>query len=204
MVGAQERRNLRRVKLQTPTLIDGVLCDATGRSSAAFYESGRLESCPLYQADTLVGHQLKAGTWVYFDANGRLSRAWLSSDTELQGQICRGTGQGGWSVDFYPSGKLELCYLAHPAVIDGVPCRKASFWGEITGGVQVTFYESGRLRSCRAARDFTLQGRKYSRGERVELTPDGQPHRLPRATAGGDAPVVQNRIVVLERSRSEG
>ena len=176
--GAQSRDSLRRVPLNAATTIDGVLC-AAGKNTTILYRSGRLESCPLAADADFFGHALPAGTFVTLTEAGQPRHAWLSRDTRLQGHLCKGTGRGGWSVAFYPSGRLSLCFLALEETIDGVPCRKGSFLGEISGGVSVEFYESGRLRACGAARDVTLGDRTYRPRQRVLLDPDGKPQAPP-------------------------
>lgn len=176
--GAQAGDSLRRVPLTAATNIDGVLC-AAGKNTTILYRSGRLESCPLANDADFYGHTLPAGSFVTLTEAGQPRHVWLSRDARIQGHLCKGTGRGGWSVALYPSGRLSLCFLALEETIDGVPCRKGSFWGEIRGGVSVEFYESGKLRACGAARDFTLGNRTYRSRQRVLLDPDGKPQPLP-------------------------
>ncbi|MEX2282266.1 MAG: hypothetical protein WEE89_07265 [Gemmatimonadota bacterium] len=178
---AQDSGTLRRIQLEVPTTIDGILCAPTKKPTTFLYASGGLESCALASDADFFGHNLPAGSWVTLTELGRPRHVWLSRDTWLQGHRCKGTGRGGWSTAFYPSGRLELCFLATEEVIAGVPCRKGNFWGEITGGVSVIFYESGQLRECGAARGFTLTGRRYRSHERVMLDVDGKPRMEPVA-----------------------
>jgi hypothetical protein len=174
---AQEAAPLRWLKLERDTIVDGIRCGPTGRAKATFFPSGKLQACPLASDTVLFDYEFSAGTWIYLTEAGVLSRAWLSRDTALQGHACRGTGYKGWSVEFYPSGGLKLCYLADQEVIQSVPCRRASFWGEISGGVQVSFHENGQLESCGAARDFTLDSITFRKHQRVWLDLDGHPVR---------------------------
>jgi hypothetical protein len=74
---------------------------------------------------------------------------------------------------FHPNGHLKYCFLVTDETIDGVPCRRGSFWGEVTGGVIVRFHDNGRLATCRLDADFTLAGRTFDRGKRIHLKPDG-------------------------------
>jgi hypothetical protein len=174
MAWAQQPSEVRRVVLPRDTVVGGTHCQATKRP-AGFYASGTLETCALAEETELFDHRFMPGTWLRFTAAGELRSAWLIRDTELQGYACKGTGFGGWAVDFYPSGRLRLCYLAHEQVIQNVPCRKGSLWGEITGGVQVTFHETGALESCSAARRFSLDGVTFEVRQRVRLDPSGRP-----------------------------
>jgi hypothetical protein len=139
-------------RLEAAATFDGVSCAPTGRASAGFFANGRLHGCPIAADTTIEGHRLAAGTWIYFTDDGALWRAWLVRNTELGGVLCKGTGYKGWSVEFHATGKLAMCYLAREQVIDGVTCRKGSFWGEVTGGVKTYFEANGRLRSCARAR----------------------------------------------------
>jgi hypothetical protein len=170
----QQPEEVRRIALERDTVVRGIHCQATKRS-AGFYTSGSLETCALAAETELFGHRFTPGTWLRFTVAGELKSAWLVRDTELQGYVCRGTGFGGWSVDFHRSGQLRLCYLAHERVIQGVPCRRGSLWGEMSGGVHVTFHESGALESCSAARHFTLDGMTARARQRVRLDPSGRP-----------------------------
>jgi hypothetical protein len=170
---AQQPGEISRVELDRDTLVSGVSCQATKRS-AGFHASGALESCALASDTELFGHRFLAGTWVYFTEMGELTSAWLIRDTKLQGHLCKGNGYGGWSVTFHRSGALRICYLAQPQVIQGVPCRKGSFWGEIRGGVHISFHDTGALESCSAARQLTLDGVTFKNRQRVRLNPSGR------------------------------
>jgi hypothetical protein len=177
---AQEPLATVRVRLSADTLVDGIRCAHTGRAYAEFFvASGRLAECPLAHDDDVGGHSLPAGTWVILDAEGRLSRAWLSRDTRIGSMLCKGTGYKDWITEFHPDGALRMCFLAEPETIQGIPCRKGTFWGEVTGGVGVYFHEDGRLRSCGLARSVTIEGVRYRRWERIWLDPEGRPTTRP-------------------------
>jgi hypothetical protein len=163
-----------REQLERDTIVSGIHCQGTKRS-AGFHPSGALESCALASDTEFFGHRFMAGTWVYLTELGELTSAWLIRDTELQGHICKGSGYGGWSVAFHRSGPLRICYLAQQQVIQGVPCRRGSLWGEIRGGVSVHFHETGALESCSAARRFTLDGVTFKNRQRVRLDRSGRP-----------------------------
>jgi hypothetical protein len=165
------------VRLSAPTLLNGVLCGKTGgfldRRPATLYGSGRLRSCALDRTTELHGHTFPAGSWIVLQASGILDHVWLSGNTRLQGHQCRGSGFGGWQTTFHANGSLRTCWLAEPEVIAGVPCRHASFWGELRGSTSTEFHDDGALRSCLAARPFVRDGRSFQRGERVLVDPDG-------------------------------
>jgi hypothetical protein len=170
---AQQPGEISRVRLDRDTPFSDISCQATKRP-AGFYPSGALESCALASDTEVSGHRLFAGTWVYFTETAELKSAWLIRDTELQGHLCKGLGYGGWSVTFHRSGALRVCYLARPQVIQGVPCRKGSLWGEIRGGVEVSFHETGALESCSTAHQVTLDGVTFKNRQRVRLDPSGR------------------------------
>lgn len=166
-------------RLEQSITVSGVDCAATGKAHAGFFADGRLESCPIARDTTIGGHTLPTGTWIYLTQTGVLRRAWLRRDTLLQGHRCKGTGYKGWSVEFHPSARLSMCYLASEQLVDGVPCRAGSFWGEVTGGVKTWFHENGKLRSCSLASAHTHTGARYEARTRIELDPSGV--LIPRA-----------------------
>jgi hypothetical protein len=173
--GAQDTTHVVRRRIPAPEVIGGLTCDAT--PNAWYYESGRLQSCPLSQDTTIATHRFPRGTWVQLNPEGRLASVWLPRDWAVQGHTCRGTGNRGWSVTFHPNGALAFCYLGAVEEIDGVPCERGTFWGEmrraISGGSQlgVRFRPDGSLESCQAARDFQIDGRAYKKGDRVSREP---------------------------------
>jgi hypothetical protein len=168
---AQDSARATRQRLSEPQVISGVPCDAT--PYAKIYPSGALESCPLVRDTTIGSHALPKGTWVHLTPEGRLKRVWLPGDWTLQNHRCRGAGNEQWSVLFHESGGLSLCYLADVEVIDGAPCQRGTFWGEVVRTVRksaplaTTFYPDGSLESCQAATDVVLDGVAYKKGERI-------------------------------------
>jgi hypothetical protein len=175
-VGAapQNTAGVTYVKLTHDTIVDGIRCGPSGRWKSGFFPSGRLESCALAEDDAVQGHAFPAQTWVHLRESGELDSVWLPRDAAVQGHLCRGTGNRGWSVSFYPEGGLRTCYLATEAVVQSVPCRKGSFWGEIRGGVYTRFHRNGNLETCSAARPFALDGTSYRKRERVWLDTEGR------------------------------
>ena len=176
---AQDSTGLMRQRLSEAQVISGVPCDAT--PYAKIHPSGALESCPLARDTTIGSHALPKGTWVHLTPEGRLVRVWLPRDWTLQGEKCRGAGNEQWSVLFHESGGLALCYLADVEVIEGVPCQRGTFWGEVVRTIRkraplaTTFYPDGSLESCQAANDFVLDGVAYRKGERFRRTNTEKP-----------------------------
>jgi hypothetical protein len=175
---SQGRTALLRIKIEKDTTIGGVRCAPTGRARASVFSSGQLESCPLASDTIISDHRFEAGTWIHLTEDGTLRAVWLNHDTDLQGHRCKGTGYKGWSTEFHPSGTLRLCYPAREAIIDGIPCRGASFWAELVGITQVVFHESGQLRSCSVARDIERDGIRFGKRDRIELDVRGRATRI--------------------------
>jgi hypothetical protein len=173
----QNAHDITYVKLTRDTVVDGIRCGPSGRWKAGFFPSGRLESCALAADAVVRRHALPAQTWIHLREDGELDSVWLPRDAVVQGHLCRGTGNRGWSVSFHPGGGLRSCYLARETVVQGVPCRKGSLWGEIRGGVYIGFHRNGSLATCSAARSFVLNATNFRQRERVWLDADG----LPRA-----------------------
>ena len=155
------------VRLSRDTTIDGFPCAPTGRSRAEVHGNGRLSECPVARDTVLAGHAIPRGSWPRFNDGGVLMAAWLSRDVRLQDIPCKGTGYKAWAVGFHPNGRLAMCYLSAAADIEGVPCQGAWFWRELTGTTQLQLYSDGRLRSCRLARAVTLDGVRYTKGQRI-------------------------------------
>jgi hypothetical protein len=174
----QERTPLLRIQIEKDTTIGGVRCAPTGRARAAIFSSGQLASCPLASDTVISHHRLAARTWVSLTEEGALRAVWLNQDAELQGHLCKGTGYQGWSTEFYHAGTLRLCYLANETIIDGVPCRGASFWAEVFGSTQVVFHENGRLQSCSVALDIDRDGIRFRKRDRIELDASGRVARI--------------------------
>jgi len=99
----------------------------------------------------------------------------LPANTEIQGLLLRGDAHRGWMTTFYPDGQLAEGWLAQPTDVQSVPCMAASFWTEVRGdGAVIQFHPNGRLARCKAAQDFTLQGRRFKRGDIVRLDSSGK------------------------------
>jgi hypothetical protein len=183
---AAQRASSGQLILAEPTLVDGVLCV----ERAVLHASGLLHECRLAPGAEFLGHRFPSNSWVGYTLSAR-PHVWLGRDTELQGLVCRGSGWRGWSTSLHHDGALRGCFLAAEAVVDEVPCRKASFVTEVLRGSSfLALHENGRLAECVAARTFTLGGREYRRGERIRLDAEGAPlqraGRQAAATGGAD------------------
>ncbi|BBB32008.1 hypothetical protein TTHT_0405 [Thermotomaculum hydrothermale] len=99
----------------------------------------------------------------------------LPHNTKIQGLLCRGDKHQGWETVFYTNGKLALAWLAKPAVIQGIPCAAASFWTELFGGTAaVTFHPDGKLAGCKLAKDVTIDGHTFKKGDYVRFDSKGK------------------------------
>ena len=158
-------------RLDAPQDIQGVPC--TGYAS--FTPDGRLSGCILAREHSFGRVALPANTQVRrFHENLVPKDVHLGSDGVLDGHACLGRGPGEWMTGFHPDGRLAYCFLVADATIDGVPCRRGTFWGEVTGGVIVSLHDNGRLAACRLAADVTIAGQRYTKGARIGLDPEGK------------------------------
>lgn len=123
---------------------------------------------------TFAGATIPARTTVFYAADGKIEKMFLSRDTVIQGHLCRG-GADAWETAFYPSGHLRLCWLAKDETIDRIPCRRATFWADVTGSrVGVWLHEDGHLARCEAARAFTLGTCRGRKGAGVVVDGEGK------------------------------
>lgn len=165
-----------RSKPAQPVEIDGVPCAA----GYVFREegSGRLHQCRL-DRDAVVRHaDLKKGTTVALNHDGSIRYVFLPGTTMVGEHSCRGGGHD-WMTHFHPNGELRLCWLSRDEVVQGVPCARATFWGEFFGRKYATteFHDNGALSSCVASAAADIEGRHYAAGDRVTLDVDGKPAR---------------------------
>jgi len=127
----------------------------------------------LESSETIQGHILPAGTRVSLDNVGNLGICFLGRDTELEGHLCRGAGHN-YMTGFHSNGRLRLCWLKEPETIQGVPCRRATFFNDAFGPtVGVMFHADGSLAGCKLDRDFTVDRREFRSGERIEFSRNG-------------------------------
>ena len=123
----------------------------------------------LENSETIQGHALPAGTRIKLDRDGNLDICFLGRDTKLEGHICRGADHN-YMTGFHPNGRLRLCWLKEAEMIQGVPCRWATFSKNVfdpTVGVYV--HPDGSLAGCKLDRDFTMEGRMFKSGQTIEL-----------------------------------
>jgi hypothetical protein len=152
-----------------PTDVQGVSC-----SYVVNFDDGKMKSCVLAREDTLSGQPLPEGTIVFFSHDGVMESCFLQQDTEIQGHLCKGHADN-WQTAFYPSGKLKLAWLAKDETIQGIPCASAKIWRAFFGGGAGTyFYENGNLAGCKVARDTTIGGQSFERGDRISFDQSGQ------------------------------
>jgi hypothetical protein len=174
--GSQDTKpRIVRSSTSAPVEIDGVPCAAGDVFRAE--ATGRLHQCRLDHDAIVRNAFLKAGTTVALNPDGAIRYVFLPSPTLVGKHSCRGGRGHGWMTHFHPNGELRLCWLSHDEVIQGVPCSRATFWGEFLGGKYATteFHDNGMLASCVASAAADLGGRHYEAGERVKLDRDGRP-----------------------------
>jgi len=163
-----------RSKPASPVAIDGVPCAA----GYVFREeaTGRLHQCTLDRDSVVHGAELKKGTTVALSSDGTIRYVFLPGTTMVGEHSCRGQGHG-WMTHFHPNGELKLCWLSRDEVIQGVPCARATFWGEFFGRKYATteFHENGALAGCVTSTAADVAGRHYNAGARVKLDQDGKP-----------------------------
>ena len=165
-----------RSKPAQPVEIDGVPCAA----GYVFREesSGRLHQCRLDRDAVVRNADLKKGTTVALNPDGTIRYVFLPGTTMVGEHSCRGGGHD-WMTHFHPTGELRLCWLSRDEVVEGVPCSRATFFGEFFGRKHATteFHDNGTLSSCVASAAADIEGRHYAAGDRVKLDPDGKPAR---------------------------
>jgi hypothetical protein len=167
-------------RLREPRVIQGVPCAGYARFDA----DQRLTSCTLSEEHAFGSLVLPANTQIRrFHPDGSPKDVHLGREARFDGHLLRGEGPGGWMAGFTPEGRLEYGFLVERETIDGVPCERGTFWGEITGGVIVRFHPDGRLKTCRLSADTLVGGRTCRKGERIWLDPQGAPEAGPGAGA---------------------
>jgi len=149
-----------RTKLQQDTEMQGYPC---AKGYVWFYADGKLESCAVSREFVFGEAKVPVGSIVSLLQDGRPRYAMMARDSEVAGVKCSGGNRllgpsEGAMTAFYPSGKLEQCWLAGDQVVQGIPCMRGGFLGLFGDGARrdggVKFYESGKLESCTLARDF--------------------------------------------------
>ncbi|MCU0251556.1 MAG: hypothetical protein MUE61_15215 [Vicinamibacterales bacterium] len=173
--GAQESApKIVRSKPSQPVEIDGVPCAA---GYVFRFEATRtLSQCTLARDASVHNADLRKGSTVALNPDGTIHHVFLPGTTMVGEHSCRGGGHD-WMTHFHPNGELRLCWLSRDEVIQGVPCSRATFPGEVFGRKYATteFHENGALSSCVASAATDVGGRHYDAGARVTLDPDGKP-----------------------------
>jgi hypothetical protein len=162
---AQSRPVTHRTRLQQDTEIQGYPC---AKGYAWLYADGKLESCAVSKEFVFGEAKVPVGSILALERTGAPKYAMMQRDSVVAGVKCSG---GNWLLGpsegamtgFYPSGKLQACYLVGDQVVQGVPCRH----GESILGVAyslfvkhqnidfgIEFYQSGKLKSCMLSEDF--------------------------------------------------
>lgn len=169
--GKEEPGGDARVLTQGETKeIQGIICEGM----VTYYKDGKLETCILARDDTLSGNLIPAGSGIALDRNGIISRCSLPRDTYIQGHFCKGEGPTSWHTCFYPDGKLSLIWLAKDEVIQGIPCKEASFMSDVFGGgAGVSFHQNGKLKRCKLSGGVTIGGKSYEKGEHLNFDSTG-------------------------------
>ncbi len=170
---AQSRTATHRTKLKQDTEIQGYPC---AKGYAWFYTDGKLESCAVSKEFAFGEAKLPVGSILALEWTGAPKYAMMQHDAEVAGVKCSGgnrllgPSEGAVTV-FYPSGKLEQCWLAGDQVVQRVPCMTAGFIGLFGDGARrdggAKFYESGKLESCTLGKDFggKRRGEHFQQGQ---------------------------------------
>jgi len=163
----------RRTKLAESREIEGYPC---ARGYAWFYSDGKLQRCTVSQETQFGEARISAGSIIDLEPAGKPEGRLITQMTHatvIAGVKCSGGNRllgpsEGAMTAFYPSGKLEQCWLAGDQSVQGVPCMRGGFMGFFGDGSKrgggANFYEGGKLKSCTLAKDF---GGKR-RGDRFE------------------------------------
>lgn len=142
-----------------------------------FTDDGRVRECLLGRQATLYGQLWPAHSRLWpVDRLGRI-RFWPGQDMLIHGYVCKAVDDGVGHY-LYAGGKLCAIWLKETAVIDGVPCTsstsgmplRVSFFGIDR---MAWFHENGHLRQGLLARDCTLQGHAFKKGDVICLNPEG-------------------------------
>jgi hypothetical protein len=171
LLAASGRVHETRHDLKTPQEIQGYPCAA---GYAWFFDDGTLSSCFVSRQTSFGELTIPPKAWIQLTAEGRPWYVFLGQNVTIKGYPARGQGHD-FSTALYPSGKLKTLWLAADTVIDGVPCMEAGFFADVFGGgVETDFHENGKLERCKLARDITIQGRAFHRGDHIRLDNNGK------------------------------
>ena len=140
-------------KLGETRVIQSVPCAGYARFDA----EGRLLSCILSEEHAFGRVVLPANTQIRrFHPDGSPKDVHLGREASSR----RPPSAARVPADGWPGSRPrtpEYGFLVERETIDGVPCERGTFWGEITGGVIVRFHPDGRLKT-------PPRGRREDRG----------------------------------------
>ena len=152
-------------------------------SQVTFARNGVMSDAFLGGQVVVHGQPLPPKATLYFDSAGQVRHFWLREEMSMQGHRLRAMGKGytGYLGHMlHANGKLRAAWLAKPEMIDGIPCASKlplfrGGWHAIGLGAQAMawFYDDGRLQQAMLARDATIQGRAFTKGEVISLRHDG-------------------------------
>lgn len=152
------------------TTLNGLQC----QGKVSYHNNGKVEVCSLAKAQVVSNLELPGQTVVCFNEDETVRFFFLHEPALLNGHLCKGKGHE-WMQTIYPNGKPKLLWLEKDETIQGIPCKAASFTGDVFGGsAGVHFYEDGKLAQCKLSTDFTYQGKKFRRGKKLRLDMQGK------------------------------
>ncbi len=133
-----------------------------------FYDDGLLAFCRLSRDIELVSARVPVESGIHFDTSGHVDWIMLHRDTDFDGIVARGDGQG-FMTEFHRNGRLKRAYLARNTVIDGITCRRFAFWRAVFGAIHgksggTDFHDDGTLALCELAETLDVEGKTYLRG----------------------------------------
>jgi hypothetical protein len=160
------------LQLESPRLIQGVLC----KDFAGLYPNGSLRYCRLAEAQPVAGITLPANTTVYFHPDSTIKHFFLDGPALVNGYLLKGSGNN-WMHTVHTNGSLKLIWLEKDEVINGIPCRAATFWRDVFGGAGTHLHSDGKVARCRLAGDLSIDGKNFKKGEELKIAADKVPVR---------------------------
>ncbi len=166
---AQQKTN--KPEKPNPSIaIQGIYC----KEFVNYHPNGNILRCKLATPQTISNITLPENTLLCFNEDKTIHYFFLEKPTRINGHLCKGSGTN-WMHTAYPNGNLKLIWLEEDETIQGIPCMAATALRDIFGGgVGVGFYENGKISRCKLAKDFTYQGRNFSKGDILKLDQSGQ------------------------------
>lgn len=166
----REYAQVRHGNASDQRVLQGLVC--TG--SFETWPDGSLKSATLAIADTVSGRVLPAGSKVHFYRDGSFHFCFLPGEVEIDGHLCRGGGHD-FMTHLYPDGSPKIIWLARDEIIQGLPCARFEWFGDVFGGASdVVFYPNGTLKHAKLSRDATVQGQELRKGDHVLFDRNGK------------------------------